>query len=289
MCQSLLPAHLRQGRVAAAFLRHGQADLRAAQRGQRGIDVHTRRPIFQHLLGAALGFLGAGDVDVVGLLGDVGQHDDMIGLHEKIDCLMPCMCDCDHETEKSVPCNVVVFKGSYKIPSDWSYCDDGNVIPNTVTVKGWQCGVSQTVSDTNYVYVSDACDVRIYLDYPATAKSGETVTVTVTVRNEGSSMACGLRVRDDRLGLDEMTWCLAPCESKTFTKQVAIPACDGVTHYVNGTTGLVGCCCECWDRPWLPNGVLDVSVMPRCCCVHEHADWSIMIQCGCCGGVPVAA
>jgi uncharacterized repeat protein (TIGR01451 family) len=215
--------------------------------------------------------------------------DDMIGLHEKIDCLMPCMCDCDHETEKSVPCNVVVFQGSYKIPSDWSYCDDGNVIPNTVTVKGWQCGKSQTVSDTNYVYVSDACDVRIYLDYPATAKSGETVTVTVTVRNEGSSMACGLRVRDDRLGLDEMIWCLAPCESKTFTKQVAIPACDGVTHYVNGTTGLVGCCCECWDRPWLPNGVLDVSVMPRCCCVHEHADWSIMIQCGCCGGVPVAA
>jgi uncharacterized repeat protein (TIGR01451 family) len=217
--------------------------------------------------------------------------DDMIGLHEKIDCLMPCV-DCDnnnHETVNCLPCNMAVFRGSYQIPCEWSYCDDGNVITNTVTVKGWQCGVSQTVSDTNYVYVYDPCDIRISVDHPLTAKSGETVTVTVTVSNEGSGMACGLRVCDATLGLDEMIWCLAPCESITFTKQVAIPACDGVTHYVNGTTGLVGCCCECWKHPAMPDNIAELSQMPKCCCVHEHEDWSIMIQCGCCGGVPVAA
>jgi uncharacterized repeat protein (TIGR01451 family) len=213
--------------------------------------------------------------------------DDMLGLHEKINCLMPCTEQCDQETKGTMPCNIAVFYGSYPIPKDWSACDDGNVIVNTVTVKGWQCGVSQTVSDTNYVYVSDPCDVRIYIDYPATAKSGETVTVTVTVKNEGSNLACGIKVCDEKLGLNEMIWCLAPCESVTFTRQVAIPACDGVTHYVNGETKIIGCCVECWDCPWIPIGVLDQSVMPKCCCVHDCEAWSIMIVCGCCGGAPV--
>jgi hypothetical protein len=217
---------------------------------------------------------------------NVYVDDDMIGLHEKIDCLMPCR-ECYDNVRQILPCNIAVFRGSYQIPSDWSYCDDGSVITNTVTVKGWQCGVSQTVSDTNYVYVFDPCDIRISVDYPLTAKSGETVTVTVTVSNEGSGMACGLRICDDRLGLDEMIWCLAPCDSVTFTRQVVIPACDGITHYVSGSTGLVGCCCECWKHPALPNGVLELSQIPRCCCVEEHAEWSIMIQCGCCGDVPV--
>jgi uncharacterized repeat protein (TIGR01451 family) len=217
---------------------------------------------------------------------NVYVDDDMIGLHAKIDCLMPCI-NCNHETFNGLPCNIVVFRGSYQIPSDWSYCDDGNVIVNTVTVKGWQCGFSQTVSDTNYVYVWDPCDIRISVDYPLTAKSGETVTVTVTVSNEGSGMACGLRVCDEKLGLDEMIWCLAPCESVTFTRQVVIPACDGITHYVNGTAGLIGCCCECWKSPAMPQGIESLSQMPKCCCVHEHMDWSIMIVCGCCGGAPV--
>jgi hypothetical protein len=217
---------------------------------------------------------------------NVQVDDDKINLHATIDCLMPCT-ECDHSEIKCLPCNVAVFYGSFLIPSDWSNCDDGNVVVNTVTVEGWQCGVSQTVSDTNYVYVSDACDVRIYIDCQKTAKAGETVTVTVTVKNEGSSVACGLKVVDRVLGLDEMIWCLQPCDEKTFTRTVVMPPCDGVTHYVNGTVCIAGCCCECWDCPWLPSGVIDQSVMPKCCCVHEDASWSIMMVCGCCGGTPV--
>jgi hypothetical protein len=203
----------------------------------------------------------------------IDVDDDMIGLHETIDCLLPC--------------TYQVFTGTYVIPADWSYCDDGNMIVNTVTVEGWQCGVSQTVSDTNYVYVSDACDVRIYIDAPLTAQSGETVTVTVTVKNEGSSMACGIKVCDSTLGLHEMIWCLAPCESVTFTKTVVIPPCDGYTHYVSGCVKITGCCCECWDCPWLPIGAFDQVPLPQCCCEHEEAPWSIMIVCGCCGDVPI--
>lgn len=219
---------------------------------------------------------------------NVYVDDDMIGLHEKIDCLPTCK-DCDNvETFGQMPCNFVVFRGSYHIPSDWSYCDDGNVVVNTVTVKGWLCSASQTVSDTNYVYVSDPCDVRIYLDYQETAKSGETVTVTVTVKNEGSSMAYGLKVRDRTLGLDEMIWCLAPCESVTFTKTVVIPPCDGVTHYVNGCVKIAGCC-DGWDSPWMPNGAQELSQMPKTCYVHEESCWSIMIVCGCCVGEIVPA
>jgi uncharacterized repeat protein (TIGR01451 family) len=206
---------------------------------------------------------------------NVYVDDDLIGLHTRIDCLYPCQ--------------PVTLTGQYQVPADWSYCDDGNVIVNTVTATGWQCGASQTVSYSNYVYVNDACDVRIDIDYPETARSGETVTVTVTVSNEGSSMAFGLKVYDARLGLDEMIWCLAPCESITFTRTVVIPACDGVTHYVNGFVNIVGCCCECWDCEWLPDGFLAETQKP-CCCVHEEASWSIMIVCGCCNGnVPVPA
>jgi uncharacterized repeat protein (TIGR01451 family) len=198
---------------------------------------------------------------------NVYVDDDLIGLHTRIDCLYPCQ--------------PVTLTGQYQVPADWSYCDDGNVIVNTVTATGWQCGASQTVSYSNYVYVNDACDVRIDIDYPETARSGETVTVTVTVSNEGSSMAFGLKVYDARLGLDEMIWCLAPCESITFTRTVVIPACDGVTHNVNGFVNIVGCCCECWDCEWLPDGFLAETQKP-CCCVHEEASWSIMIVCGCC-------
>jgi uncharacterized repeat protein (TIGR01451 family) len=193
--------------------------------------------------------------------------DEKIGLSTRIDCLYPCQ--------------LVTLTGEFLIPADWSHCDDGDIITNTVTATGWQCGKSQTVSYSNYVYVSDACDVRIDIDYPKSAESGETVTVTVTVSNEGSSMACGLNVYDARLGLNEMIWCLAPCESVTFTRTVVIPDCDGVTHYVNGTTCIVGCCCECWDCEWMPVGILTESDT-QCCCVHEEASWSIMIVCGCC-------
>ena len=42
----LLAPHLRQARMATALLRYRETNLRAAQRGQRGIDVYTRRSIF---------------------------------------------------------------------------------------------------------------------------------------------------------------------------------------------------------------------------------------------------
>ena len=58
-----------------------QADQRLEQGDARALDVHVDRRLRHPLLGALLRLLGAFDVDLAGLFGDLREDRDAIGLH----------------------------------------------------------------------------------------------------------------------------------------------------------------------------------------------------------------
>ena len=71
----------KQLRADSSASRHLQPDERFQERDARPLDIHVHRRLGEPLLGALLRGLGALDVDLVGLFGDLRQNRDAIGLH----------------------------------------------------------------------------------------------------------------------------------------------------------------------------------------------------------------
>ncbi|OPY31719.1 MAG: hypothetical protein A4E32_01321 [Methanomassiliicoccales archaeon PtaU1.Bin124] len=210
-------------------------------------------------------------------LTSVYVDDEMLGLHEMIPCLEPC--------------TWMTYTVGYVVPEDWSYCEDGEYIENmAVATALYMCDVSDeckilTVNATNFVYIFDPCDVRVTIIAPSEAGHGDTVEYTVIVSNVGSNTACGLRVYDEVLGLDEIVWCLQPCESVTFTVTLVVPPCDidDPLRSIDNTVIVCGCCCA--PMCFSDNVPTDFDgQMPPCGCCHVFAEasWSVLVACTCC-------
>jgi hypothetical protein len=142
-------------------------------------------------------------------LNNVNVVDELVGLDELINCLNSC--------------DMRRFVVSFTVPEDWSYCESGMFLENVAWVEAWGCSNRLYAESSDTTLIMDAYHVVVEKVGPDEACPGDTVEFTITVSNVGWSTICCLRVVDPLVGLDEMIWCLAPCENVTFTVQYTIP------------------------------------------------------------------
>ncbi|MFP4169647.1 MAG: hypothetical protein ACLFUV_01290 [Methanomassiliicoccales archaeon] len=203
-------------------------------------------------------------------LSEVTVYDELTGQEWNIDCLESCEAQC--------------FEVEYTIPDDWSYCANGEWLINTAWVEGWGCGERVYAETNETTMVIDAYHVEVEKTGPEEACPGDEVTYTITVSNLGWAPICCLHimdwVTDDRgnhmaVLLDEMIWCLDPCESVNFTVSFTIPLdwnwCDN-GEYLNNHVMVWGCGCYSlvWDDPFVMDYDCWSVHIPVECCPHDQ-------------------
>jgi uncharacterized repeat protein (TIGR01451 family) len=127
---------------------------------------------------------------------------------------------------------------SYQIPWDWTYCDDGEYLVNSVHAAGYACDVAVSADDTEIVLVNVDHIVEVYKSGPTEASPGETISYQISVRNAGKQPLCCLKVSDYignigdgpvnrpfyyMLDYREIP-CLDPCEWYNYTVEYTVPA-----------------------------------------------------------------
>ncbi len=210
---------------------------------------------------------------------NVEIDDPILNFHATIQCLLPVCED---------PNGQFMIKLPYTVDPKWSAYENGTVIINTVTVKGYQGCNETVVTATEDVYVFDPCDVRITITAPDTVSCGESIPYVVEVRNHGMNTAYNIHVYDSVLGIDEMIWCLEPAEAVTFTKTLKAPVCSDQIHYIDNTVTVWGCCCNsgmCHGSCGGTNvfGQMPDELKPMVCChVEASASWRVTFVSSCC-------
>jgi uncharacterized repeat protein (TIGR01451 family) len=192
-------------------------------------------------------------------LNNVNVVDELVGLDVLIDCLNPC--------------EMRMFRVSFTVPMNWSYCESGMFLENVAWVEAWGCGDRYYAESSDTTLIMDAYHVEVEKVGPEEACPGDTVEFTITVSNVGWSTIACLRVVDPLVGLDEMIWCLAPCENVTFTVQYTIP--EDWSY--------------CYDGEYLINevyvygvGCYSMWTFLECPMVCDYSMWMVYIPVSCC-------
>ncbi len=111
----------------------------------------------------------------------------------------------------------------------WTYCDCGEWLNNTVYVDACCCGKFIQNKASASVNVIDCCSVDIQKVADKTsAKPGDFIEYTITVKNTGMNKLCSIKVWEKCLTDEPFVLCdkdcdLDPCEDMKFKFTYQVP------------------------------------------------------------------
>ena len=94
-------------------------------------------------------------------------------LYGTVTCI-PCLAPCGASWETIIPIT---------IPSDWNWCDNGEIFDNTVYAAGYACDVAVSAQDTESIMVNVDHIVQVYKSGPSEVSPGETFSYQISVYN----------------------------------------------------------------------------------------------------------